>query len=169
PDALALQFGAQRLSYRELHSRANRLARWLRGQGVGPDVLVGVAAERSVELVVALLAIIKAGGAYVPMDPDYPRERLEHMLADSGVTLLLTQAHLRDTLPVSNARLFCLDSDWSDVAALDDSDLPTLGTPQNLAYLIYTSGSTGKPKGAGNSHAALINRLHWMQKEYGLT
>ena len=169
PGALALQFGAQRLSYGELHSRANRLARWLRRQGVGPDVLVGVAAERSVELVVALLAILKAGGAYVPMDPDYPRERLEHMLADSGVTLLLTQAHLREALPVSNARLFCLDSDWSEVEGLDDSDLPTLGTPQNQAYLIYTSGSTGKPKGAGNSHQALINRLYWMQKQYGLT
>ena len=169
PEALALQFGAQRLSYRALHSRANRLARWLRRQGVGPDVLVGVAAERSVELMVALLAILKAGGAYVPMDPDYPRERLEHMLADSGVTLLLTQAHLREALLVSNARLFCLDSDWSEVEGLDDSDLPTLGTPQNLAYLIYTSGSTGKPKGAGNSHQALINRLYWMQKQYGLT
>ena len=169
PDALALQFGAQRLSYRALHSRANRLARWLREQGVGPDVLVGVAAERSVELVVALLAIVKAGGAYVPMDPEYPRERLEHMLADSGVTLLLTQGHLSNALPASNARTFCLDRDWPEVEGLDDSDLPTLGTPQNLAYLIYTSGSTGKPKGAGNSHAALINRLHWMQKQYQLT
>ncbi|SFO82514.1 non-ribosomal peptide synthase domain TIGR01720/amino acid adenylation domain-containing protein [Ectopseudomonas composti] len=169
PDALALQFGAQRLSYRELHQRANQLARWLRAQGVGPDVLVGVAAERSVELVVALLAIVKAGGAYVPMDPDYPHDRLQHMLDDSGVTLLLTQAHLRDALPVSNARTFCLDVDWSEVEGLEGSDLPIQGTPDNLAYLIYTSGSTGKPKGAGNSHQALINRLHWMQKEYGLT
>ena len=169
PDALALQFGAQRLSYRELHQRANQLARWLRAQGVGPDVLVGVAAERSVELVVALLAIVKAGGAYVPMDPDYPHERLQHMLDDSGVTLLLTQAHLRDALPASNARRFCLDSDWSEVEGLEGSDLPIQGTPDNLAYLIYTSGSTGKPKGAGNSHQALINRLHWMQKAYCLT
>ena len=169
PDALALQFGAQRLSYRELHQRANQLARWLRAQGVGPDVLVGVAAERSVELVVALLAIVKAGGAYVPMDPDYPHDRLQHMLMDSGVTLLLTQAHLRDALPASSARTFCLDSDWPDVEGLEASDLSVLGTPANLSYLIYTSGSTGKPKGAGNSHQALINRLHWMQKEYGLT
>ncbi|SFO82533.1 non-ribosomal peptide synthase domain TIGR01720/amino acid adenylation domain-containing protein [Ectopseudomonas composti] len=169
PDALALQFGAQRLSYRELHQRANQLARWLRAQCVGPDVLVGVAAERSIELVVALLAIVKAGGAYVPMDPDYPHDRLQHMLDDSGVTLLLTQAHLRDALPASNARTFCLDSDWPEVEGLEGSDLPVQGTPDNLAYLIYTSGSTGKPKGAGNSHQALINRLHWMQKEYALT
>ncbi|WP_175254568.1 AMP-binding protein, partial [Pseudomonas sp. BMW13] len=94
-----------------------------------PDVLVGVAAERSVELVVALLAIVKAGGAYVPMDPDYPHERLQHMLDDSGVTLLLTQAHLRDALPASNARRFCLDSDWSEVEGLEGSDLPIQGTP----------------------------------------
>ncbi|WP_141562234.1 AMP-binding protein, partial [Pseudomonas sp. ICMP 561] len=168
PDALAVQFGNQQLSYRELNARANQLARWLREQGVGPDVLVGVCAERSLELVLALLAIVKAGGAYVPMDPDYPRERLEHMLGDSGVQLLLTQQHLLEQLPASAAQTFCLDSQWPELQALDASDLPTLGSPQNLAYLIYTSGSTGKPKGAGNSHAALINRLHWMQKAYQL-
>ena len=168
PDALAVQFGDQQLSYRDLNGRANQLARWLREQGVGPDVLVGVCAERSLELVLALLAIVKAGGAYVPMDPDYPRERLEHMLADSGVQLLLTQQPLLAQLPGSHARTFCLDSEWAQVQALDSSDLPALGSPQNLAYLIYTSGSTGKPKGAGNSHAALINRLHWMQKAYQL-
>ncbi len=168
PDALAVQFGNQQLSYRELNARANQLARWLREQGVGPDVLVGVCVERSLELVLALLAIVKAGGAYVPMDPDYPRERLEHMLGDSGVQLLLTQQHLLEQLPASAAQSFCLDSQWPELQALDASDLPTLGSPQNLAYLIYTSGSTGKPKGAGNSHAALINRLHWMQKAYQL-
>ncbi|MDF3932682.1 non-ribosomal peptide synthase/polyketide synthase [Pseudomonas citronellolis] len=169
PEALAVQFGAERLSYRELNARANRLARWLRAQGVGPDVLVGVAAERSVELVLALLAIVKAGGAYVPMDPDYPQERLQHMLDDSGVQLLLTQEHLLQRLPASRARTFCLDSQRDQYAGLDGSDLPTQGSPDNLAYLIYTSGSTGKPKGAGNSHAALVNRLHWMQREYRLT
>ncbi|MCD5987223.1 non-ribosomal peptide synthase/polyketide synthase [Pseudomonas sp. CDFA 553] len=168
PDALAVQFGNQQLSYRELNARANQLARWLREQGVGPDVLVGVCVERSLELVLALLAIVKAGGAYVPTDPDYPRERLEHMLGDSGVQLLLTQQHLLEQLPASAAQTFCLDSQWPELQALDTGDLPTLGSPQNLAYLIYTSGSTGKPKGAGNSHAALINRLHWMQKAYQL-
>ncbi|WP_370601383.1 non-ribosomal peptide synthase/polyketide synthase [Pseudomonas nitroreducens] len=168
PDALALQFADQRLSYAQLNARANQLAHWLRGQGVGPDVLVGVAAERSVELVVALLGIVKAGGAYVPMDPDYPQDRLQHMLADSGVSLLLTQQHLRDRLPPTQARTVCLDSQWSEIATADEQNPAIAGSPQNLAYLIYTSGSTGKPKGAGNSHRALVNRLHWMQKAYAL-
>ncbi|MHB9796209.1 non-ribosomal peptide synthase/polyketide synthase [Pseudomonas sp. MT3] len=168
PDALALQFGEQRLSYAQLNARANQLAHWLRGQGVGPDVLVGVAAERSVELVVALLGIVKAGGAYVPMDPDYPQERLQHMLADSGVSLLLTQQHLLDRLPASNAEMVCLDSQWGEIATASEQNPASAGSPQNLAYLIYTSGSTGKPKGAGNSHRALVNRLHWMQKAYVL-
>ncbi|MFV3415782.1 non-ribosomal peptide synthase/polyketide synthase [Pseudomonas nitroreducens] len=168
PDALALQFAEQRLSYARLNARANQLAHWLRGQGVGPDVLVGVAAERSLELVVALLGIVKAGGAYVPMDPDYPQERLQHMLTDSGVSLLLTQQHLLDRLPASDARLICLDSQWSEIATASEQNPAIAGSPQNLAYLIYTSGSTGKPKGAGNSHRALVNRLHWMQKAYAL-
>ncbi|MGC4012795.1 MAG: amino acid adenylation domain-containing protein [Pseudomonas sp.] len=168
PDALALQFADERLSYAQLNARANQLAHWLRGQGVGPDVLVGVAAERSLELVVALLGIVKAGGAYVPMDPDYPQERLQHMLSDSGVGLLLTQQHLLDRLPASDARRVCLDSQWSEIATASEQNPAIAGSPQNLAYLIYTSGSTGKPKGAGNSHRALVNRLHWMQKAYAL-
>ncbi|MDN6860892.1 amino acid adenylation domain-containing protein, partial [Pseudomonas sp. CAN2814] len=172
PDALAVQFGDSRLSYAQLNARANQLAHWLRGQGVGPDVLVGVAAERSVELVVALLGIVKAGGAYVPMDPDYPQERLQHMLADSGVGLLLTQQHLLERLPASNAELICidrgLDSQWSEIATASEQNPASAGSPQSLAYLIYTSGSTGKPKGAGNSHRALVNRLNWMQKAYAL-
>ena len=168
PQALAVQFGEQRLSYAQLNARANQLAHWLRGRGVGPDVLVGVAVERSVELVVALLGIVKAGGAYVPMDPDYPQERLQHMLADSGVGLLLTQQHLLQRLPASNAAMICLDSQWSEIATAPEQDPASAGSPQNLAYLIYTSGSTGKPKGAGNSHRALVNRLHWMQKAYAL-
>ncbi|MBB4864948.1 amino acid adenylation domain-containing protein/non-ribosomal peptide synthase protein (TIGR01720 family) [Pseudomonas nitritireducens] len=168
PNALALQFGDARLSYAQLNARANQLAHWLRGQGVGPDVLVGVAAERSVELVVALVGIVKAGGAYVPMDPDYPQERLQHMLADSGVSLLLTQQHLLERLPASNAEMICLDSQWSEIATASEQNPEVQGSRQNLAYLIYTSGSTGKPKGAGNSHRALVNRLNWMQKAYAL-
>ncbi|WP_325437736.1 non-ribosomal peptide synthase/polyketide synthase [Pseudomonas nitroreducens] len=168
PDALALQFGEQRLSYAQLNARANQLAHWLRGQGVGPDVLVGVAAERSVELVVALLGIVKSGGAYVPMDPDYPQDRLQHMLGDSGVNLLLTQQHLLERLPQTAAKTLCLDSQWSEIATASEQNPVIQGSPQNLAYLIYTSGSTGKPKGAGNSHRALVNRLHWMQKAYAL-
>ncbi|KAF1072469.1 MAG: Linear gramicidin synthase subunit D [Pseudomonas citronellolis] len=168
PQAIAVRYGEQQLDYASLDARANQLAHWLRGQGVGPDVRVGVVAERSLELVVALLGILKAGGAYVPLDPDYPRERLAYMLQDSGVRLLLTQQHLRDSLPASEATLFCLDSQWSSLDGLPQQAPAVAVAPQNLAYVIYTSGSTGQPKGAGNSHQALVNRLHWMQKAYAL-
>ncbi|SEB69854.1 non-ribosomal peptide synthase domain TIGR01720/amino acid adenylation domain-containing protein [Pseudomonas saponiphila] len=173
PEACALVFGEQRLSYAELDARANRLARLLREQGVGPDVLVGICIERSVEMVLGLLAIHKAGGAYVPLDPEYPPERLSYMIEDSGIRLLLTQSALLPSLPVPGAaapllRIMALDQqrDWLD--AYSDSPLQLPLDPLNLAYVIYTSGSTGKPKGAGNSHAALVNRLHWMQQAYGL-
>ncbi|WP_416422490.1 non-ribosomal peptide synthase/polyketide synthase [Pseudomonas sp. App30] len=167
-DAIALVHGEQRLSYAELHARANRLAHRLQAQGIGRDDLVGIAALRSVELVVGLLGIIKAGAAYLPMDPEYPPERLAYMLEDSGVKLLLTQRALLDSLPtVGGAERWCLD-DGSDAAW--PAHEPLLDTqPGQLAYCIYTSGSTGKPKAAGNSHEALHNRLAWMQQAYRLT
>ncbi|MCS3473149.1 hypothetical protein M2401_006917, partial [Pseudomonas sp. JUb42] len=166
PDATALLFGEQQMSYGLLNLRANQVAQQLRERGVGPDVLVGVAAERSMEMVVGLLAILKAGGAYVPLDPDYPRDRLAYMIEDSGIGLLLTQAHLREQLPVP-AGVNCLLLEDAG-AGYPVSNLKSLTSPSNLAYVIYTSGSTGRPKGAGNSHQALVNRLHWMQKAYGL-
>uniref|UniRef100_UPI003BB60BB0 amino acid adenylation domain-containing protein n=1 Tax=Pseudomonas sp. GZD-209 TaxID=3404807 RepID=UPI003BB60BB0 len=165
PDAEALVFGEQRLSYAQLDARANQLAHCLIGQGVGPDVLVGIAAERSVEMVVGLLAILKAGGAYVPLDPEYPSERLSYMFEDSGIALLLTQSHLQLPLP-AGLKVLLLDQ-----LALDGypAHAPAVAvSPENLAYVIYTSGSTGKPKGAGNRHSALTNRLCWMQQAYGL-
>jgi amino acid adenylation domain-containing protein/non-ribosomal peptide synthase protein (TIGR01720 family) len=168
PHALALVYGDTRLSYAELDVRANQLAHWLQGQGVGPDVPVAVSAERSVELVVALLGVIKAGGAYLPLDPDHPRERLQGMLADSGSPLLLTQTHLLDTwsgdagVPVHALENLPL--------GIQPSTAPTVDIgPENLVYCLYTSGSTGKPKAVGNRHAGLLNRLQWMQAEYGLT
>ena len=170
PDACALVFAGQCLTYAELNQRANRLAHTLREQGVGPEVRVGIACERSLELVIGLLAILKAGGAYVPLDPEYPAERLAYMFEDSGISLLLTQAHLLAALPVPAGLAHrCLESSahWlSDVSA---DNLTNTACAQNLAYVIYTSGSTGKPKGAGNSHGALYNRLAWMQQAYGLT
>ncbi len=167
PHATALVHGEQRLSYRQLHARANRLAHRLRAHGVGRDHLVGIAALRSVELVVGLLGIIKAGAAYLPLDPEYPAERLAYMLDDSQVKLLLTQTALLDSLPAGNAERWCLD-DGSDATWPDHE--PLLDTqPGQLAYCIYTSGSTGKPKAAGNSHEALHNRLVWMQQAYQLT
>nr|WP_158704691.1 non-ribosomal peptide synthetase [Pseudomonas mendocina] len=169
PEAAALVFGEHCLCYAELNRKANRLAHYLRSVGVGADVLVGIAMERSVELVVGLLAIIKAGGAYVPLDPDYPRERLAYMLEDSGIRLLLTQQALQGRLPIpETVRFVCLDGDdaWLDDQPEDDPQVDT--PPANLAYVIYTSGSTGRPKGAGNSQQALINRLWWMQRAYQL-
>nr|WP_123476665.1 non-ribosomal peptide synthetase [Pseudomonas canadensis] len=168
PDAPALVFAAQRLSYADLNRRANRLAHRLIQAGVGPDVLVGLVVERSIEMVVGLLAVLKAGGAYVPLDPDYPPERLAYMLEDSGVKLLLTQSHLLEQLPRAEG-IECLllgDSGFEDFPGTN----PGLALDgENLAYVIYTSGSTGQPKGAGNRHSALTNRLCWMQEAYHLT
>jgi amino acid adenylation domain-containing protein len=166
PDDDALLFGEQVLSYGELNTQANRLARWLRAQGVGVESRVGVAAHRSLEMVVALYAIMKAGAAYVPLDPSYPAERLAHMMNDSGIDLLLTQRGV--TLP-EVARVSRVELESIDAAAYESSDLddiPLHGA--NLAYVIYTSGSTGRPKGVGNRHDALWNRLVWMQRTYGL-
>ncbi|MEH6422606.1 amino acid adenylation domain-containing protein, partial [Pseudomonas sp. CGJS7] len=164
PDAPALAFGETRLSYAQLNARANRLAHRLIALGVGADVLVGIAVERSVEMVVGLLAILKAGGAYVPLDPEYPEERLRYMIEDSGVQLLLTQSHLQ--LPLAEGvQTLALDLE----PGADDARNPNVAVaPENLAYVIYTSGSTGRPKGAGNRHSALVNRLCWMQHAYRL-
>nr|WP_222944470.1 non-ribosomal peptide synthetase [Pseudomonas cerasi] len=165
PDAPALVFATEQLSYVQLNARANQLAHRLRESGVGPDVLVGICVERSLELVIGLLAIIKAGGAYVPLDPDYPEDRLAYMMQDSGIGLLLTQTALLARLPVQVQSL-CLDQDGDWLEGYSTANPVNLSHPLNLAYVIYTSGSTGKPKGAGNSHRALVNRLHWMQKAY---
>ncbi|MDE4537196.1 non-ribosomal peptide synthase/polyketide synthase [Pseudomonas sp. ITEM 17296] len=167
PDAPALVFGEQTLSYAELNGKANQLAHKLRELGVGPDVLVGIAMERSLEMVIGLLGIVKAGGAYVPLDPEYPQDRLSYMFEDSGIALLLTQSHLRDALPIP-AGLRSLDLDSENLDGYSDANPAIDMVPLNLAYVIYTSGSTGRPKGAGNSHQALVNRLWWMQKAYGL-
>ncbi|KAB0483607.1 non-ribosomal peptide synthase domain TIGR01720/amino acid adenylation domain-containing protein [Pseudomonas reinekei] len=169
PQATALVFQGESLSYAQLNLRANRLAHHLRAQGVGPDVIVGIACDRSFEMVVGLLAILKAGGAYVPLDPEYPLDRLSDMIEDSGIALLLTQAHLLAQLPTPDSvRTLCLHADADWLSDLPGSDLPNLAVAENLAYMIYTSGSTGKPKGAGNRHVALHNRIEWMQQAYNL-
>ncbi|WP_229212467.1 non-ribosomal peptide synthetase, partial [Duganella sp. HH105] len=168
PEAIALLFGDESISYSELNQRANRLAHHLIALGVRADGKVGIAIERSFGMVIGLLAILKAGGAYVPLDPEYPTERLAYMLEDSGIDLLLTQSAVKNGLPAAaGARVLDLDT-------LDLSDSPA-HNPQpalhgeNLAYVIYTSGSTGRPKGAANRHRSLYNRLAWMQQAYGLT
>ena len=151
PTAPALAFGEERLDYAELNRRANRLAHALIERGIGADRLVGVAMERSIEMVVALMAILKAGGAYLPLDPAAPEERLAHILDDSGVRLLLTQGHLLERLPrQAGVEVLAIDGLVLDGYAESDP-LPTLSA-DNLAYVIYTSGSTGKPKGTLLTH-----------------
>ncbi|MGR0140436.1 amino acid adenylation domain-containing protein [Pseudomonas sp. RSP] len=168
PQATALVFAEQRIDYAELNRRANRLAHRLIEAGVGPDVRVGLAVERSFDMVIGLLAVLKAGGAYVPLDPDYPRERLAYMLDDSGVQLLLTQAPLLSQLPIPQG-LETLVLGESSYEQYSEQNPAVALDGENLAYVIYTSGSTGQPKGAGNRHSALLNRLQWMQEAYGLS
>ncbi|MBB3105480.1 amino acid adenylation domain-containing protein, partial [Azomonas macrocytogenes] len=169
PDATAVVFGEQHLSYDQLNRQANRLAHKLREQGVSPDILVGIAVERSLEMIVGLLAILKAGGAYVPLDPAYPQDRLAYMIEDSGIGLLLTQSPLLERLSIPGlVHSLCLDRMDEEWSVYPDSNLENLAQPENLAYVIYTSGSTGQPKGAGNRHIALTNRLCWMQQSYCL-
>lgn len=157
------------LTYCELNNRANQLAHHLQSLGVGPETMVGICAERSLEMVVGLLGILKAGGAYVPLDPTYPQERLAFLIADAQVPVLLTQGHLQEGLPEHDAQVICLDSDWTAIAAHPTQNPQSGATGATLAYMIYTSGSTGKPKGAMIPHQAIVNRLLWMQDEYQLT
>jgi len=169
PAATAVELEDKRLSYAELDSRANRLARHLRRLGVGPDTLVGLALERSLEMVVGVLAILKAGGGYVPIDPEYPKERLTHMLEDSRVPVLVTQETLLDRLPEHGSRVVAVDRDAAAIAAESDEPFASGATAESLAYVIYTSGSTGKPKGVQIPHAAVVNFLSSMSKKPGLT
>ncbi|HEX7243296.1 MAG TPA: amino acid adenylation domain-containing protein, partial [Longimicrobiaceae bacterium] len=159
PDAVAVVFEGEALSYAELDERANRLAHALRRRGVGPEVRVGLCVERSAEMVVAILGVLKAGGAYVPLDPGYPTERLAFLLEDSAVPVLLTQARLEARLPQHAARVLRLDADWCSIAPEPDHAPARLVSPRNPAYVIYTSGSTGRPKGVVVEHRGVLNLL----------
>jgi amino acid adenylation domain-containing protein len=168
PDAIALVFEAQHLTYAELNRRANQLAHHLQGLGVQPDTLVGLCVERSLEMVIGLFGILKAGGAYVPLDPAYPQERLAFMLADTAASVLLTQHNLVESLPQSKATIVCLDRDWNAIAQFSQDNPVCTATPFNLAYAIYTSGSTGKPKGVLIQHQSACNYMCWMQSAFPL-
>ena len=159
PTSLAVLTHNQSLTYGELNRQANQLAHYLRRLGVAPELRVGACLERGPELVVTLLGILKAGGVYVPLDPHYPAERLAYMLEDAQITVLLTQARLRDKLPKSRARLICLDEAREEIARESGDDPQPLRSPAQLAYAIYTSGSTGRPKGALIEHRGLLNHL----------
>jgi len=163
PNAIAVVFEEQQLTYDELNCRANQLAHHLQSLGVSPEVLVGICVERSLEMVVGLLAILKAGGAYVPLDPNYPKERLAFMLADAGVPVLLTQKRLVEDLHEHQAQIVCLETDWG---TFYEKNPVRDVTPSHLVYVIYTSGSTGKPKGVMIHHRALLNYVWWAKKQY---
>lgn len=163
PDAEAVCFGNEKLTYGALNTRANQLAHYLIGLGVKPEATVGIAMERSLDMVVGLLGIMKAGGAYVPIDPEYPQDRITYMLEDSGVGLVLTQQHLRGLLPAGSAsKVLAVDGLNLDNQPGTNPDVLLHG--DNLVYVIYTSGSTGRPKGAANQHRSLCNRLAWGQQ-----
>ncbi|TDV43147.1 non-ribosomal peptide synthetase/MFS transporter [Actinophytocola oryzae] len=167
PEAVAVTLEGENTTYAQLNAKANRIAHRLLEAGVGAETLVGVCAERSVELVAGLLGVLKAGAAYVPLDPEYPADRLAFMLADAAAPVVLVQSHLRDVLPDTGATVLALD-DEAQWAGRPSHDPPQVWA-DHLAYVIYTSGSTGRPKGVPNTHRGIVNRLDWMQKRYGLT
>jgi amino acid adenylation domain-containing protein len=160
PDAVAVVFEDEQLAYQELNCRANQLGHYLQKLGVGPEVLVGLCMERSLNMLVGLLGILKAGGVYVSLDPTFPKDRLTYILQDTHCSLLVTQKHLLMQLPEHRARVVCLDTDW-EISAQESKDNPsTQLTADNLAYTIYTSGSTGKPKGVTVEHKQLMNYVN---------
>ncbi len=156
PDAVALEFGTEKLTYRELNRRSNQLAHYLRGLGVGPEVSVGLCLDRSVEMIVALLGILKAGGAYLPLDIGYPLERLDFMIETAQTSVLLTRDGLSDTLPVFWGQTVCIDTDWELIANESEENTVTTTTADNLAYMMFTSGSTGVPKAINVTHRNVV-------------
>ena len=167
PDAVALTFEDRRLTYRELNERANRLAHLLRSRGIGPDVLVGLCFERSVEMVVGILGILKAGGAYLPLDLTNPKERIAFILEDTRVSVLVTESAQLEKLPGHRAQVICLDDDRELIEGQSAENLQGLATTHNLAYVIYTSGSTGKPKGVLIEHGSVARLFTATDAWYG--
>ncbi|HOU14126.1 MAG TPA: amino acid adenylation domain-containing protein [Anaerolineae bacterium] len=166
PEAVAVVYGAQRFTYRQINAHANQLARYLHRLGVGPETLIGLYVERTPEAVIGILGVLKAGAAYLPLDPTYPPARTAFMLDDAKVAILLTQAHLVATLTAPPAHTICLDGDWPLIAQESAENITYPVTPDNLAYVIYTSGSTGQPKGVMVTHRGLNNYLQWCTRAY---
>jgi non-ribosomal peptide synthetase component F len=168
PNAAAVVFEDQQLTYRELNRAANKLARHLRKLGVAPEATVGICIERSLEMVVGVLGILKAGGAYVYLDPTLPKERLAFIMGDAGVRVLLTRKHLLENLPEYSGRAIFLDRDSGMFLEEEDSNVQATSDPESLAYVVYTSGSTGKPKGVLSHHRGVANYLGYIRKTYHL-
>src|SRR6185503_6199006 len=170
PEAIALIYEDQQLTYRELNSRANRLARHLRILGVRAETLVGVLVSRSIEMLVSLLSVFKAGAAYVPLDPQHPAERLSLMMDDAGVEVVLVEQRLADKVDIAGrAQVVCVDALWELIAEQSDEKIESEVNADNLAYVIYTSGSTGRPKGVMIPHRGLVNYLQWCVSAYDVT
>lgn len=169
PDAIAVESSGQKISYRELNEKANQLAHYLQGLGVKPEVLVGIYVERDIEMIVGFLGILKAGGAYIPLDPVYSQQRINHILQDTSISILLTQQKLLSRLTEKPVKVICLDTDWKEIR-----DNCSISNPvsevcsNNLAYVIYTSGSTGLPKGVTIAHKSLVNLVSMGIKEFGI-
>jgi amino acid adenylation domain-containing protein len=167
PQNVALVFEHQSMSYAELNARSNQLARYLSRMGVGPDVLVGLCVERSLDMVVGILGIVKAGGAYLPLDPRYPTDRLAFMVEDAKPPVVLTQYELKESLPDIDGQVIALDADWAEIEREEESDLACAAQPENLAYVIYTSGSTGRPKGCQITHGNVVRLFDATAEWYG--
>ena len=168
PDAIALEQNGQKLTYRELSDRANKIAHYLQSLGVKPETLVGICVDRSLEMIAGLLGILKAGGAYVPIDPAYPQERITEMIADTQLSILLTQNRFQEKLTGYTSKTICLDTDWAEIASQSTANPVSDVQLNNLAYIIYTSGSTGKPKGVMIEHRSLLNFVTTAINEYGI-
>ncbi|NBD17978.1 MAG: amino acid adenylation domain-containing protein [Cyanobacteria bacterium] len=168
PSAIALVLEGQHLTYRELNARANQLAHYLQQLGVGPEGLIGICLERSVELIVAMLGILKTGAAYLPLDPSYPQQHLDLILDDANVSILLTQQTLLQTVSQNTTtKMIDWDKDWQTIAQNSVHNPINTHQDTHLAYIIYTSGSTGRPKGVMVTHKALCNHMHWMRDQFG--
>ena len=169
PEAVAVLSEQGQLTYEELNTKANQLAHYLRTLGVKSETLVGLCVDRSLEMIIGLLAILKAGGAYVPLDLTYPRERLTYMVQDAQISVLVTQAQWSNLISDYKGQVVCLDSQWSKIASYSQENLVNTVNPENLAYVIYTSGSTGKPKGVMIEHQSLVNFTKLAINQYQIT
>lgn len=168
PDTVAVEFQGQQLSFAELNARVNQLAHYLIENGVGPEVKVGICMERSIEMLVGIFGVLKAGGAFVPLDPSYPAERLNYLLADAAAGVVLSQRALVNIMPDCDARVICLDEGWEEVAGRSRENPTRDLEPEHLAYIIYTSGSTGSPKGVMVTHQGFANYVSWSIRAYAI-